>query len=793
MKDSFPKEYEGTSFSFIILITNDFGNQALLLNNLDALLESFPYKKDIAFINYIDAPEYQLKEKAAFQDFREKWEVRFFHDFNTPGVGLKKASQHFNNDFFITMNFNLLNEFRELKTWLLEKLQPNTLSGNVIHTLDGMTQTRISQGFKACSNCRVHFSEKSLRIYPKGLSKKLFNITNSASSCFELEALHRAELEDFVIQQTKLFKSDSNIKNQKEKNGFWQGAIRALGFKWDYLVAEPLSTIFQNNGAPAEKKFSDSSYQMRLGFISVALILGFLLPFLSIYHGATWDEFYSHIYGQKLIDYYTSLGDNQSALEYRDLYLYGGLFELIAESTVNIVNPFIEKDYTYEIRHVINAITGFLGILFTGLLAHYIGGWRAGVLVMVFLVLSPRFLGHSMNNPKDIPFATFYIMGIYFITKFMNEFPLPTKRTMGWLILAIAFAINIRIGGLLLICYFGLFLLVRLLKMMYNHADDFKKIFHKTKVGLLYSLLVVVMGYFGGLLFWPYGLQNPLINPFLTLHEVSNFDNLIKIWFEGKQILSTNVPWYYGFKTLAITSPLFVLTGLGLFAGQYLASGNKSNYLMLVFVALFPMVYTIVKGSNLYDGIRQFLFIYPPLIIICANSWLFVLDKIKLKYLKLFCIITLSFLLFFPFKHIFKNFPNEYVYYNALTGGVEGAYGNYEMDYWGNSSKSLMVQLGHKLQEEWPTDSPVHVGSNFVIPAKYVLERYHNNVIWQEYEWNLNEQKEVDYAILIARFFPLDYFENGRWPPEGTIYSENVDGMPISVVKQNKKSSAKEH
>jgi hypothetical protein len=37
--------------------------------------------------------------------------------------------------------------------------------------------------------------------------------------------------------------------------------------------------------------------------------------------------------------------------------------------------------------------------------------------------------------------------------------------------------------------------------------------------------------------------------------------------------------------------------------------------------------------------------------------------------------------------------PNQYVYYNALTGGVAGAQGKFDLDYWDNSLGELGVQL----------------------------------------------------------------------------------------------------
>ena len=39
---------------------------------------------------------------------------------------------------------------------------------------------------------------------------------------------------------------------------------------------------------------------------------------------------------------------------------------------------------------------------------------------------------------------------------------------------------------------------------------------------------------------------------------------------------------------------------------------------MLAFTALFPVVFVILRGSNVYNDARHVLFAYPPLVVICA-------------------------------------------------------------------------------------------------------------------------------------------------------------------------------
>ena len=47
-------------------------------------------------------------------------------------------------------------------------------------------------------------------------------------------------------------------------------------------------------------------------------------------------------------------------------------------------------------------------------------GWLAGLLALLMIFLTPSFLGHSLMNPKDIPFATGYIMSLFFTYRLLK-------------------------------------------------------------------------------------------------------------------------------------------------------------------------------------------------------------------------------------------------------------------------------------------------------------------------------------------------------------------------------------
>src|SRR6185295_3891204 len=279
----------------------------------------------------------------------------------------------------------------------------------------------------------------------------------------------------------------------------------SLRLKWDYFIGMPIEILQRKNAAPisiAQKQ--DSIFRML--FFIASMILFFLMTTLSFDYGITGDDLDQKLYGEKVLNFYTSFGKDTSCLHLKvgnkeNLYIYGGLFNMISAAA----NRYIGGLDEYDMRHLVNALAGFLAILFAGLLARRIGNWMTGFLALLLLATWPQFFGQSMNNPKDIPFALGYVMTIYYLVKLVKELPRPSAKTWVMTTIAIAFTINIRVGGLLLIGMLFAFVIGTYV------LDPVKRKLIAANKGFLFRrmILVSLLGYFGGLIFWPYGLTGP--------------------------------------------------------------------------------------------------------------------------------------------------------------------------------------------------------------------------------------------------------------------------------------------
>ncbi len=565
-----------------------------------------------------------------------------------------------------------------------------------------------------------------------------------------------------------------------------QKGLRKVIFRWkflyNWLLAIPVKDI--RNGNTKSRFFPYPSWY-RLVFAVLAIVFFFLMPLLSLDAGISGDEEVNYRHAGYVLDYYTTMGEDTAALNtpVTKLQFYGQSFD----NFTALFNRTFGIDHEMEWRHVFNSLAGWLTLIIASLLAVRIAGWRAGLFTMLLLFFSPRFLGHSYNNPKDIPFALGYIFSIYYFIMFLKRFPKPGNRVVFLSLLGVALAISIRIGGLLLIAY--LFLFSGLYFLITSPRKSFLGKTNVNRLGKLlkYLLIITIGGYFLGLVFWPYALKNPINNPLEALNLMTNFSASLRQLFGGEIIWSDHLPWYYLSKYILISIPLIVLTGVVLFFFMFKKLKGNLNYLwmfLILFVFVFPVAYIINKESNVYGGWRHVLFIYPPMVIASGLGFEALTRSIKNKYVKIGAGLFVLFLAYHPVKHIIKNHPLEYIYYNQMVGGVDGAYGNFEMDYYYHSVRPATEWLLNYLEDRSDMDEII-IATNFAHTVKYYTRNNDNiKVVYIRYYDRGNS--DWDYAIVANSYINPYQLQKDIWPPKNTIHTIKVDNSPVCAILERK-------
>ncbi len=525
------------------------------------------------------------------------------------------------------------------------------------------------------------------------------------------------------------------------------------------------------------------------GFYATLLTVAVILAFLAPRAAVNVDEQLHYPHAKKVVNWYFTAGRDTSCLHTPETNLkyYGQS----VDNLTALVNRIFKVEDEFLVRHYTGALFFLLLLYFTGLMSRRLSGsWLAATLSVIALVLMPRLSGHAFGNLKDIPFAAGYMAGLLMIGRFLKELPRPRWQTTILLGLAVAFTVSVRAGGLILFAYLGFSMII----FFIIYPARLNQILSDKP--LLASLpgrgfAVVTIGYFAGLLFWPYALQNVFVNPLESLRVMEHYKIGIRQLFEGELIWSNMLPWYYLPKWLMISTPLFVLTGFFLFLVFFISEMIREKTLstrflfegFVLFSCIFPVFYVTVIGSNLYSGIRQMLFILPPMAILATLGVYKTIHKIaSIKKMAVYPLSLLFiFLLSLPVYHQVTTFPVDYVYFNALAGGNKKAWSNYEYDYY-----------FHGLKE--PAEYLIGIAGdrNVTVAMNSNLSNYfdgHDNITFQYTRYMERSSADWDYGLFGVNYIHPYLLKNDLWQPAGIMRTFYHRGNPLAVLVRRQDKS----
>jgi hypothetical protein len=449
--------------------------------------------------------------------------------------------------------------------------------------------------------------------------------------------------------------------------------------------------------------------------LSLGVVLVGVVLVLSTFrdYGVTWDEDVHNWYGNFVLDYYLSLFGDKTALHWRDLYNYGAVFDMMA-AALNRVSPI----GVYETRHLLNGLVGILGLIGCSKLGRAVAGPRAGFIASLLLISTPNYYGQMFNNPKDIPFAVGMVWSTYYMIRIVPMLPRPPLRTLLKLGAAIGMTMGVRIGGLLLVCYLSLLLVLDGIWRA-AAAKSIGVLARSAWVGFWRVLLPVVgAAYPVMLLFWPWAQTDPIENPLRALAFFSHQSFPFYTLFDGQFVPANDLPWTYLPTYIALALPEVVLVLLlcipvavvvALWRGNSRFSREQVLESFILGIGIvFPVAYAIVIKAVLFDGMRHFIFILPLIAVAAALAadrgldWLsrFPYRRPVWGVLALYGCAQVSIM---AMLH-----PDQYVYYNAFIGGVEGAQHKFKLDYWANSYAEAVQGLEDYLRAEYGPDFEEH-------------------------------------------------------------------------------------
>jgi hypothetical protein len=426
-------------------------------------------------------------------------------------------------------------------------------------------------------------------------------------------------------------------------------------------------------------------------------------------YGLGWDDYTHAEYADLLLRMYGTGFKDTGALSFANLYMYGGGFDMAAA----LLHKVIPLEL-FETRRLLGAVVGVIGLAVTWRLGRRVGGPLAGLVTLLLLVLCPTFYGHMFMNPKDAPFAVAMVILMLGLVRLAEEYPQPSPRTVLLVGLGAGLSIGSRILGGLALFYALVGFVPLFLEEIRTHGkrDAFRRFLQVT-----YMLLPgLVLGYLVMGLIWPWSIMEPG-NPFRALTYFSYFfEKPWKEMFDGAMVSVPDMPWSYLPTLFALQLPE-VLLGLSI-AGVFgtfivlprtdVAARRKTVLLMLTLAATLPLVVAMVKRPALYNGIRHFIFVIPPMTVLAGAAFAWGMNWLKenRRSWQPAALALFAFGLLLPLGEMIRLHPYQYAHFNHIAGTVRGADERYMLDYWGLALKQASDGLREEIAEK--QESPPH-------------------------------------------------------------------------------------
>jgi hypothetical protein len=388
-------------------------------------------------------------------------------------------------------------------------------------------------------------------------------------------------------------------------------------------------------------------------------------------------------------------------------------------------------------------------------------------------VVSPRIYAHSFYNIKDLLFLSTVTISMWVMIRYFQK---PTWRWLIALAISLAFAMNTRLMGVLLVP-------MALFAIVLSGRSSISTIIRK-------SVLMGITAMCSLYLLWPtLWFGNPFIEFYRAMIGFGNYPWDGNNLFLGQIISAQNIPWYYTPVWMAVTVPLGVLVGWGIglgFGVQKLVFASKQCILqcksillhrpiplfltlssLFLVVSSFATIFTL--NSSLYNGWRHLFYLHVPLTLL-ASLALARLYAVRPR-LGTTIIALILFQLGMTLGWMWVNHPHYYVYFNQFARS--NWHEQFDRDYWLLSGKQALEKV---LELADPTE-PIFIRS--------YVDVYRNIPMLSA--------EDQERFVQVHSIDESDYILEGYWnisgpmvpeahPGFAPIHNIAVDGIPIRTI-----------
>lgn len=466
----------------------------------------------------------------------------------------------------------------------------------------------------------------------------------------------------------------------------------------------------------------DPEFLISVGLLCAAAAIGIAT---AVDYGITTDEWNADSYGKMALAWYTSGFTNRTMFTDVEptLWYYGPWFHMLTAAIQSI--GLAEH---WAVRHALTFLAGLAGIAMLLPMARLAVGRWAGLAAVTLCLSSGYLYGNLFFTPIDIPFL-FAMTAATLAIVVMAGRPLPSWPAALCAGAATGLAIATRSSGFITQAY--LVGTVALCAAELVFTNQLARSLDLLKL-LLRAIAALAVGWILAFCLWPWlQVGNPVTQFVESFRYFANHPASWDLPHWGERVLSNNLPWSYVPGQLAARLPLgfLLLLVIGLVAGiagalarlrqswrelpepktrdqaiARLVDAPSRQMLIVWGAALSPILFVILDHSTLYNGIRHVIFIIPMLAAIASYGFVRLLPW--LARVPLIAGAGLGGYFGYQVYILAALHPLEYIDFNALAGGVRGAYQRFDMDYWGVASTLALRRLEQRLNLEGRTDAP---------------------------------------------------------------------------------------
>lgn len=419
-------------------------------------------------------------------------------------------------------------------------------------------------------------------------------------------------------------------------------------------------------------------------FLIIYLIVGI---FLSLNVGITHDEIHSNwvweLNKKKLSNiFFNSNYDISYLSTYHGyygigFYLVSTPIELIFSKITGLININYEGGVLLLKHPTVFLFFLITGIYFRKIMNLILNDKIFSNLSTILFLTYPYLLGHSLFNIKDTPFMSIWLVCTYYLIKNLNNFFFKSKlkyKDLSILALLTAYLLSLRINGVLIFLEYMIFLIVYLNIFKLNLFTFLKVLKNK----ILFFLIIFISSVY---ILYPSFWMDPL----KFIESVDFFGNISQTVCTvtlGECMKTQDIPASYLFIWMFFKLPILILIGLILFplVEKNLLSKKENKLILgsLIITVTSIILLFVLLRINLYDELRQVLFLFPLIFIISLIS-IFSFKK------KLSNTLIIFYIIFFLINN-FKIYPFNYLWLNNFNHFIN-VNKNFEKDYWGISTK----------------------------------------------------------------------------------------------------------